>query len=121
MHEVADRFQIALERAATTGDWTTVYPCLAADVTWITPQRSLTGIEQVEHDLTWASPPEHLDLEFEVGEWTDLGDGRATVEVHETYRVKDSGDFAYERKRRIEVTIRDGEISRYEMKFVGYV
>jgi hypothetical protein len=33
--------------------------------------------------------------------------------------MKRSGDFAYQRARRIEITIRDGKVSRYEMKVVG--
>jgi hypothetical protein len=117
--EVARRFQDALEDAAKTGDWAAVYPCLAADVEWDTQMRSLRGIEQVEHDLTWASPPEHLELEFQAGQWVDLGEGRAAVDVVETYRVKGSGDFAYRRKLRIDVLIRDGKVCRYEMKIVG--
>jgi hypothetical protein len=39
--------------------------------------------------------------------------------VHETYRVKGSGDFAFARDRRVELTIRDGSIARYEMRVVG--
>ena len=54
-----------------------------------------------------------------MGEWADLGDGRAAVDVVEVYRVKGSGDFAYRRGRRIEVTIDDGKVKRYEMAVVG--
>jgi ketosteroid isomerase-like protein len=117
--ELATRFRFALEEAATTGDWTSVYPCLAPDVEWVTPKRTLTGIEEVEHDLIWGSPPELLDVEFEVGDWVDLGEGRLAVGVHEVYRMKGSGDFAYERDRSIEITIRESKISRYEMRIVG--
>ena len=117
--DLAARFRVALEQAAKTGDWTEVYPCLAPDVEWITPKRTLTGIEEVEHDLIWGSPPELLDLEFEVGDWVDLGDGRLGVDVHEIYRMKESGEFGYQRDRHIEITIRDGRISRYEMRIVG--
>jgi ketosteroid isomerase-like protein len=116
---LAGRFRLALEEAAKTGDWTGVYPCLAPDVEWITPKRTLTGIEEVEHDLIWGTPPELLDLEFEVGDWVELGEGRLALRVHEIYRMKGSGDFAYERDRRIEITIREGQISRYEMRIVG--
>jgi hypothetical protein len=116
---VATQFRIALEQAAKTGNWTLVYPCLAPDVEWITPQRTLIGIDKVERDLTWGVPPENLDVEFQIGDWVDLDAGHAAVHVHETYRMKRSGDFAYERERRIEITIRDGKISRYEMKIVG--
>jgi ketosteroid isomerase-like protein len=117
--ELAARFRLALEEAAKTGDWTGVYPLLAPDVEWITPKRTLTGIDEVEHDLIWGSPPELLDLEFEVGDWVELGEGRLAVGVHEIYRMKGSGDFAYERDRRIEITIREGTIIRYEMRIVG--
>jgi len=116
---LATRFRLALEHAAKTGDWTLVYPCLAADVEWITPKRTLTGIDAVKHDLSWGSPPEHLDLEFQVGDWVDLGEGHFALDVHETYRMKGSGDVAYLRERRIDITIRDAMISRYEMKIVG--
>lgn len=116
---LAGRFRLALEEAAKTGDWTGVYPCLAPDVEWITPKRTLTGIDEVEHDLIWGTPPELLDLEFEVGDWVELGEGRLALRVHEIYRMKGSGDFAYERDRRIEITIREGQISRYEMRIVG--
>jgi hypothetical protein len=37
--ELSRRFQHVLELGATTGDWSLVYPSLAADVEWITPQR----------------------------------------------------------------------------------
>jgi hypothetical protein len=117
--ELATRFRVGLEEAAKTGDWTSVYPLLAPDIEWITPKRTLTGIDEVEHDLIWGSPPELLDLEFEVGDWVELGEGRLAVRVHEIYRMKGSGDFAYERDRRIEITIREGKISRYEMRIVG--
>jgi hypothetical protein len=117
--EIASRFGTALEQAARTGDWTAVYPYLAPDVEWITPRRTLTGIDEIRNDLIWGSPPEHLDVEFEVGDWRDLGDGRVVVEVRQIYRMKGSGDFAYQRDRRIEVTVRDGKIGRYEMELIG--
>ena len=117
--DVATRFRVALEHAAKTGDWTPVYPCLAPDVEWITPKRTLVGIDQVEHDLIWGTPPEHLDLEFEVTDVVDLGAGRTRFDVHQVYRVKDSGDLAYERDLRIEIAIRDDRISRYEIRRLG--
>jgi hypothetical protein len=117
--EIADRFRAALEGAAKTGDWDPVYPYLAPDVEWVTPKRTLTGIDQVEHDLIWGRPPEHLDLEFETGEWTDLVEGRAGLDVLQIFRVKGSGDFAYQRQLRVEIAIRDGKIGRYEIRTVG--
>jgi len=40
-------------------------------------------------------------------------------DVHEIYRWKETGEVSYERERRIELMIRDGKISRYEMRIVG--
>ena len=117
--EIARRFLTTLEAAARTGDREAVYQFLAADVEWVIPTRTLRGIDEVRQQLIWGSPPEHLDVEFEESEWEDLGDGRVVSAVRQVYRVKESGDFAYERHRRIELEIRDGEISRYEMRIVG--
>ena len=117
--EIARRFRTALVAAAKTGDREAVYPLLAADVEWVTPKRSLYGVDEVRTNLIWGAPPENLDLEFEESEWDDLGDGRVASDVHEVYRMKGSGDFAYDRHRRIELVIRDGKISRYDMRIVG--
>ena len=62
---------------------------------------------------------EKLDLEFQAGDWVDLGDLGVACDVHEIYRWKETGEVSYERDRRIELTIRDGKISRYEMRIVG--
>ena len=80
------------------------------------PARDRRGERGADLGLT---ADENLDLEFEEGEWVELGDGRVVSDVHEVYRVKATGDFAYERNRQIELTIRDGQISRYEMRIVG--
>ena len=117
--EVADRFLTALETAARTGQRDAVFPLVAADVEWVTAMRTLRGIDELRERLTWGSPPEHLDLEFEERDRSDLGDGHIVSEVHQVYRVKGSGDFAYERTRRIDLTIRDGKVSRYEMRIVA--
>jgi hypothetical protein len=117
--EIATQFRIALEAAAKSGDREALYPFLAADVEWVTAKRTLHGIDEVREELIWGSPDENFDLEFEEGEWVELGDGRFVLDVHEVYKVKATGDFAYERRRQIELTIRDSEISRYEMRIVG--
>ena len=117
--EVAGQFLAALEAAAQSGDREAVYPLLAPDVEWVTPKRILRGIDEIREELTWGSPPDKLDLEFEAGDWRDLGDGRVACDVHQVYRWKETGEVSYERDRRIEVTIRDGKISRYEMRIVG--
>ena len=116
--EVASQFRVALEAAAKTGDRSAVYPMLASDVEWVAPQRTLHGIDEVREDMIWGFPPDQLDIEFELGSLEDPGDGRIAFGVHEIYRMKGTGDFAYERDRRIELTIRDGKISRHEMKII---
>jgi ketosteroid isomerase-like protein len=116
--DIARQFLGALAEAARTGDRNGLLPLLAPDVEWVTPQRDLGGIDQVRDQLTWIEAHRTLDLEFEQ-ELTDLGDGRVVSAVHETYRIKESGDFAYARDRRIELTIRDEKITRYEMREVG--
>jgi ketosteroid isomerase-like protein len=117
--EVAKRFLEALAATAKTGDRDALYPFLARNVAWLTPQRELRGLDEVRDQLTWLLPKERLEIEFEEEEITDLGDGRIVSDVHETYRMKGSGDFAYARDRRIELTIREGKIARYEMRIVG--
>jgi ketosteroid isomerase-like protein len=117
--EVAGRFLAALEAAAESGDREAVYPLLAPDVEWVTPKRTLRGIAEIGEELTWGSPPEKLDLEFQAGDWVDLGDGRVACDVHQVYRWKETGEVSYERDRRIELTMRDGKIGRYEMRIVG--
>ena len=117
--EVAGQFLAALEAAAKGGDREAVYPLLASDVEWVTPKRVLRGIEEIKKELTWGSPPEKLDLDFEAGDWVDLGDGRVACDVHQIYRWKETGEVSYERDRSIELTMRDGKIGRYEMRIVG--
>jgi ketosteroid isomerase-like protein len=116
---IARRFAKALEEAARTGDREAVYPLLADDVEWITPKRTLSGIESVEKEMIWGSPPEQLELEFAVSEWANRGEGCVVAEVHQVYRLKGTGEIAYERERHIELTIRDGKVCRYEMRIVG--
>ena len=115
----ANQFRAALEGAVRTGDLEAVYPLLAPDVEWVTPQRSLRGIDEVKQQLHWIKPSETFDFEFSDGDWLDLGDGRLAIEVREVYLLKETGDFGYSRERRVELVIRDGKISRYEMRIVG--
>jgi ketosteroid isomerase-like protein len=117
--EVAGQFLAALEAAAEGGDREAVYPLLSPDVEWVTPKRTLLGIDEIREELTWGSPPENLDVEFDAGDWVDLGDLRVACDVHQVYRWKETGEVSYERDRRIELTIRDGKIARYEMRIVG--
>jgi ketosteroid isomerase-like protein len=116
---LAARFLGGLENAVRSGDHKAVLELLAPDVEWVTPQRTLHGLAEVERWRVWGSSGESFDFEFGEGEWVDGGDGRLACEVQQVYRVRGTGEFAYERRRRIELTIRDGLISRYEVRSVG--
>ena len=117
--DVATGFLAALEVAAKTGDRDAVYPFLAPDAEWVTPQRDLAGVDEIRRELTWVSPPEKLDLMFERGELVELGEGRVAMDVRQVYTLKATGEFAYTRLRRVELTVRDGKVSRYEVRSVG--
>ena len=115
----ARQFLAVLAEAARTGDRDSIYELLAPDVEWLTPKRDVRGIDDARDELTWIRPPDNLDVEFDEPELTDLGDGRIVSDVRETYRVKGTGDYAYARARRIDLTIRDGKVTRYEMRVMG--
>jgi hypothetical protein len=117
--QVAKEFLKVLAVVAKTGRRDVLYPLLAADVAWLTPQTDFHGIEEVRGGPTWFSPKHRVDIEFEETALTDLGEGRVVSDVHEVYSMKESGEFAYARDRRIELTIREGKIARYEMRIVG--
>jgi hypothetical protein len=117
--ELAREFLGALAVAAKTGEAEAVYPLLAPDVEWLTPQFALSSVGEVRVRMEWFSPREQLEVEFGDPELTDLGSGRIVSDIQEVYRMKDTGDFAYTRERRIELTIREGVITRYEMRFTG--
>ena len=117
--EIATAFLTALEAAAKTGERDPLYPFLAPDAEWVTPQRDLVGADEIRRELTWVGPSDKLDLAFERGELVELGDGRVASEVRQVYTVKATGEFAYTRLRRVELTVRDGKVSRYEMRSVG--
>jgi hypothetical protein len=117
--DVAERFRVALEDAVRTGDREAVYTLLAPDVEWVTPQRTLHGLDEMRQEWTWGSSPENFDYEFAEGEWLDRDDGCLVCEAREVYRVKNTGDFAYARTLRVELTIRDGKIYRYELRVLG--
>jgi hypothetical protein len=74
--EVAERFRVAAEGAVQTGGLEAVYPLLDPDVEWVTPQRTLHGIDDVKQQLNWVSAPETFDFEFSEEDWIDQGDGR---------------------------------------------
>ena len=117
--DVAREFLGALAVAAKTGKSEAIYPLLAPDVEWLAPQLALRSVAEVRERMTWLPTRENLDVEFGEPELTDLGSGRIVSDVEEIYRMKETGDFAYARQRRIELTISEGVITRYEMRFTG--
>jgi len=95
---------------------------LAPDLEWVVVSgESLRGIDEVRKYYAGAGSggPETLDVEFDPGELEDLGDGHVSAVNHQIYRWKETGELAYERQARIEYTIRDGRIIRYEAKLLG--
>jgi hypothetical protein len=118
---VAEEFLAVLAAAAKTGELDDVYEFLLADVEWVTPMRDLRGLGELRKEMTWFSPRETLDVDFEVSEarLVDLGSGRIASDFLEIYTAKKTGELAYARERRIELTVRDGKIARYEMRFAG--
>jgi ketosteroid isomerase-like protein len=117
--EIASQFRAVLEVAAKSGDREALYPLLAPDIEWVMPVRTLQGISQVREQMIWGAPPEHLDQEFQMGDWIVLGAGQVACDVHQTYRTKKTGEFAYERDLRIELSIQGSKITRYEMRIVN--
>ena len=117
--EIATRCLQAAGASLETGERDPVYAFLADDVEWVVPARPLHGIDEVRNELIWGLPPENLDAEVKLGDVEDLGEGRVRCDVREVYRWKQTGELAHERLRRIEVTIRNGKVSRWEMRVVG--
>jgi hypothetical protein len=115
--QLANRFLKALRQAALAGTLEPVFPYLADDVDW--RPRALSGIDELRAHPGLGVPPEELAIEFEHGEVTDLGDGRIEAEVRQLYRMKNTGEVASTRDRRIEILIRDGKVVRYDMQIVG--
>ena len=117
--DLATRFLAALGAAARTGDRRDLYALLASGAEWVTPQVDVAAVQEVRDPLSWIQPRERLDVEFAELEVTDLGGGRVTSDVRETYRMRETGDLAYTRTRRIELTIRDRKVARYETRIVA--
>ena len=117
--DTAQQFQSAAEDALRTGDFEPLVALLAPDVECVTPQHSLQGAEAMIEELSRARPPETLELEFEQAEWKPLGNGRYSCELRGLFRSKATGDVSYSRDRSFELTITEGMVSRYEMRFAG--
>jgi ketosteroid isomerase-like protein len=116
---VARRFFEALAAAANSGDHDRIYPLLAPDVEWLTPLRNLHGVDEVRDQPSWPwiSPRTNLQIDFEETKTIDLGGGRVVWDFRELHRTTSTGDLAYTRDRRIELTIRGDKIARYELRF----
>jgi hypothetical protein len=117
--DTAHQFRSAAESALRTGDFGPVVALLAPDVECVTPQHSRQGAEAVTDELSQARPAETLDVEFENGDWKALGHGRYACEVHVLFRSKATGELSFGRDRSFELTVRDGKVSRYAMRFAG--
>lgn len=117
--DTAEQFQSATEIALRTGDFGPVVALLAADVETVMPVHSQHGVEAFTEELSRARPSESLDIELEGGDWKTLGNGRYSCEIRALYRMKATGELSYSRDRSFELTIRDGKVSRCEMRFAG--
>lgn len=113
---VAERFRTAVEEAFATGDRELVYALFADDVEYTTPHRTLRGLSEVREKLKWGGEKENLDVEFENGDWRDLGDGNVVSESRMVQRWKESGEVAATMIIQEQVTVRDGKIARYERR-----
>jgi hypothetical protein len=113
---LARTFLRALETAARTGDRTPLAAFLCADVEWAMPQRTLHGVDEVLREPIWWRPREHVDLEVVEEDWVELDDGGLATQLRQRYRLRTTGEVAYERSRRVELAFRDGLVSRYELR-----
>jgi ketosteroid isomerase-like protein len=117
--DTAQQFQSAAEDALRTGDFEPLVALLAPDVECVMPVHTLRGGDALTEELSRARPAETFDLEFESGEWKSLGNGRCFCELRIFYRSTVADDLSYSRDRSFELTISDGKVSRFEMRFDG--
>lgn len=117
--DTARQFQAAAEHALRTGDFDGIAVLLAPDVECVTPQHSLQGADAMLEELKRSRPTGSFELEFEGGDWNDLGNGRYECNLSAFYRSTVRDDLSYSRDRSFELTIEDGKVSRYEMRFAG--
>jgi hypothetical protein len=115
--DTAKEFQSAAEVALRTGDFEPVVALLDPDVECVMPQHSLYGVEALTGELRRARPADTLDVAFEHGDWSELGNGRYACDLRVLYLSKATGELSYSRDRSFELTIQDGKVSRYEMRF----
>lgn len=117
--DTAQQFQSAVEGALSTGDFEPVVALLAPDVECVMPQHTLHGVDAFTEELSRARPSDRFELEFENGDWKQLGNGRYFCEIRALYRSTVSDDYSYSRDRSFELTVSDGKVSRFEMRFAG--
>lgn len=112
--EVAKRFDAAVDAAFQTGDRESVYIFFADDIEYTTPHRTLSGLREVREKLRWGGEKDNLDVEFEDGEWQDLGHGHVVRESRMVQRWKETGEVAAIMRVTLDLRIRDGKITRLE-------
>jgi ketosteroid isomerase-like protein len=117
--DIAQQFRSATEDALRTGDFDPVAALLAEDVELVMPQRPLHGVDALIGELSRTRPSERFEIDFENGEWKDLGSGRFSCEVVALYRSKVSDNLSYSRDRSFVLTISAGKVSRFEMGFAN--
>jgi ketosteroid isomerase-like protein len=117
--EIAQQFRAAAEDALRTGDFEPVEALLAPDVECVMPQHSLQGVDRLIGELSRVRPTERFEIDFENGDWKPHGNGRFSCEIRALYRSKVSDDLSYSRDRSFALTVRDGKVSRFEMRFAG--
>lgn len=115
--DIAQQFQAAAEDALRTGDFEPVAALLAPDVECVMPQHTLQGPDALIGELSRVRPTERFDVEFENGDWKPHGKGRFSCEIRALYRSQVSDDLSYSRDRSFALTVRDGKVSRFEMRF----
>ena len=102
-------------------DLEAVLSFLAPDIEFVRFGPTLQGIEALRQEwprLT-ESGPDQLDVEFEMGEREDLGDGRISTWSHQVFRWQESGDLAYDRRASVDYLIKDGKIARWALTTVA--
>jgi hypothetical protein len=112
--EVAKRFDAAVDAAFQTGDRESVYIFFADDIEYTTPHRTLSGLREVREKLRWGGEKDNLDVQFEDGEWQDLGHGHVIRESRMVQRWKETGEVAAIMRVTLDLRIRDGKITRLE-------
>ena len=114
--DVAERFSAALDAAYASGDREGVYALFADEIEYTTAHRTLRGLSEVREKLEWGGELDNLDVELEEGEWQDLGDGHVTRDVRLVQRWKETGEVAAVMQVQVDLTIQNGEITRYERR-----